>query len=93
MKFMVSFSLNPATRDSAIARFKATGGQPPKGARLLSRWTASDLSGGHLLVESEDARAMTEFALMWTDLIDLKIVPVVDDPELIDVLNRPRKAA
>ena len=90
MKFMVSFSLNPTTRDAAIARFKATGGQPPKGARLVSRWTASDLSGGYLLVESDDAKAMTEFALMWTDLIDLKIEPVVDDPELTEVLNRAR---
>jgi hypothetical protein len=91
MKFMMTFSLNPATRDEAIARFKATGGQPPKGAKLVTRWTASDLSGGFLLVESDDAKAMTEFALMWTDLIDLKIVPVVDDPELVEVLNRPRK--
>ena len=42
-------------------------------------------------MESDDAKALSAFALMWTDLIDLKIMPVVDDPELMDVLNRPRK--
>ena len=38
MKFMVTFSIKPETkgRDEAIARFKATGGRPPKGARTTS---------------------------------------------------------
>jgi hypothetical protein len=90
MKFMVTFSIDPQTRtrDEAIARFKATGGMPPKGATLIKRWTAADMSGGFVVVESDDAGALTEFALMWTDLIGIRIVPVVEDGELIEVLNR-----
>jgi len=90
MKFIVTFGIKPEykSRDEAIARFKATGGQPPAGAKLVSRWTAADFSGGFLLVESDDAKALTEFSLMWTDLIDIRIIPVVDDAELIDVLQR-----
>jgi len=36
MKFMLTFTLKPETkgRDEAIARFKKTGGQPPKGVKL-----------------------------------------------------------
>ena len=90
MKFIVNYSLTPATRDEAIARFKATGGLPPKNVTLIGRWTQSDFSGGFALVETADAKALTEFALMWTDLIDIKVVPVIDDPELNDVLSRPR---
>ena len=93
MKFIVTFSIKPETksRDEAIARFKATGGQPPAGATLLGRWTAADFSGGFLLVESDDAKALTEFSLMWTDLIEIRIVPVLEDAELVDVLQRAAK--
>jgi hypothetical protein len=42
MKFMLTFTLQPATRNEAIARFLKTGGQPPKGAKLLGRWTSAD---------------------------------------------------
>jgi hypothetical protein len=90
MKFMLRFELNLATRDQAIARFKATGGMPPKGAKLVSRWLASDFSGGFILLESDDAKALSEYALMWTDLVPMKIVPVIDDPEVHEVLGRPR---
>jgi hypothetical protein len=48
MKFMPTFAMKPETkgRDEAIARFKTTGGQPSKGAKLIGRWTAADFSGG-----------------------------------------------
>jgi hypothetical protein len=90
MKFMMTFSLKPETkgRDEAIDRFKRTGGQPPAGAKLLGRWTAADFSGGFDLLESEDAKALVEFALMWSDLMELRIVPVLEDAELNDVLQR-----
>jgi uncharacterized protein DUF3303 len=93
MKFMLTFSLKPDTkaRDEAIGRFKATGGRSPKGAKLLGRWTAADFSGGFDLLEADDVRALTEFSLIWSDLMELKIVPVIEDSELGEVLNRSRK--
>jgi hypothetical protein len=55
MKFMLTFTLQPATRNEAIARFlkTVTGGQPPKGAKLLDRWMSTDLSKGYDLLESD----------------------------------------
>ena len=90
MKFMLTFAIRPDTkgRDEAIARFKKTGGQPPKGVKLIGRWTAADFSGGFDLLESEDVKALTEFALMWSDVMELKLVPVIEDTELSDVLQR-----
>ncbi|HUI94885.1 MAG TPA: DUF3303 family protein [Xanthobacteraceae bacterium] len=89
MKFMLTFNLKSdvTSRDEAIARFKATGGQPPKGVRLLGRWTAADFSGCDLL-ESDDAAALTAFCLMWSDLMELRLVPVVEDGELVQALGR-----
>jgi hypothetical protein len=93
MKFIVTFGIKPETksRDEAIARFQNTGGQPPAGTTLLGRWTAADFSGGFLLVESDDAKSLTEFSLMWTDLIEIRIIPVLEDAELVDVLQRLAK--
>jgi hypothetical protein len=93
MKFMLIFSIKPEAkgRDEAIARFKATGGQPPKGVKLLGRWTAADFSGGFDLLDSDDVKALTEFSLMWSDVMELKIVPVIEDADLGEVLSRQRK--
>jgi uncharacterized protein DUF3303 len=92
MKFMLTFAIRPETkgRDEAIARFKKTGGQPPKGVKLLGRWTEADFSGGFDLLESDDVKALTEFALSWSDVMALKLVPVIEDAELSDVLQRRR---
>src|SRR5205814_6449546 len=85
MKFMLTFAWKPglpgALRDEGIARFRKTGGQPPKGAKLLGRWTRTDFAGGFDLLESDDPQALTEFALTWGDLMDLSLIPVVEDAE------------
>jgi uncharacterized protein DUF3303 len=88
MKFMLTFTLQPATRNEAIARFLKTGGPPPKGAKLLGRWTSTDLSKGYDLLESDDPSSLTELALQWSDLMEMHIVPVVEDKELGEVLKR-----
>jgi len=90
MKFMLTFTMKPEAkgRDEAIARFKKTGGQPPKGAKLLGRWTAADFSGGFDLIEGDDVKALTEFSLMWSDVMELRLVPVIEDAQLSDVLGR-----
>lgn len=93
MKFMLSFAWKPDRKAQAegIARFQKTGGQPPKGVKLLGRWTRADFHGGYDLVESDDARALCEFALMWSDLMDLTIVPIVEDAELSEALKRGQR--
>jgi len=70
MKFMLSFTLPPVTRDEAMARFLETQGQPPPGVTLLGRWTQCDLCGGFVLLESADPTALTAFAHAWSDLLE-----------------------
>ncbi len=90
MKFILTFAMTPqsGSRDEAIARFKKTGGLPPKGATLIKRWVAADFSGGFVLLESNDPLALTHFGLQWSDVCALRIVPVVEDEELVEVLKR-----
>jgi hypothetical protein len=93
MRFMMTFDWSPdtKTRSEAIARFRATGGLPPKSAKLLGRWTRADFSGGYDLLETEDPQALAEFALLWSDLMQLRIVPVLEDGPLTEVLARAER--
>jgi hypothetical protein len=93
MKFMLTFYWKPdtKTRDEGIARFRKIGGQPPKGVTLLGRWTRADFSGGFDLLQSDDPQALAEFALMWSDLMELTIAPVLEDEQLSEVLQRMGK--
>ena len=90
MKFMMTFRWKPNTaeRGEAIARFQKTGGKPPEGAKLLGRWTKADLSGGFDLLETDDPKLLAEFASMWSDLMELSIVPVLEDQELSEVFQK-----
>lgn len=90
MRSMITFSIKPEAkgRNEAIGRFRQTGGHPPKGAKLLGRWTAADFSGGFALIETDDVGALTEFSLMWSDAMKLRIVPVLEDAALNEVLAR-----
>lgn len=90
MKFMMTFTWtpDPQRRAEAFARFKRTGGLPPEGVKLLGRWTQADLSGGFDLIETDDPGKLAEFSYQWSDLMELKISPVLEDAQLGAVLER-----
>jgi hypothetical protein len=90
MKFILTFAWAPdkATQEEGIGRFLAAGGMSPEGARLLGRWTRLDFSGGFVLLECDDPRPLTEMALQWSDLMSLELIPVIEDAELSEVLQR-----
>ncbi|KWR75991.1 DUF3303 domain-containing protein, partial [Cupriavidus sp. IDO] len=66
-------------------------GLPPEGIQLLGRWTSADLGSGFDLLETDDAAKLTEFAYQWSDLMELEIMPVLEDAELATVLGRIAK--
>ena len=90
MQFILTFTIPPVPHDKAIARFLETGGQPPSGVRLLGRWTQLDLCGGMILLESDDPQALTAFAHAWSDVVELTLVPVLEDRALSEVLKQAR---
>jgi hypothetical protein len=93
MKFMMTFDWAPDTqaRAEGITRFQKTGGAPPEGVKLLGRWTRTDLSGGCVLLETDNASKLFEFAYQWGDLMNLETSPVLDDTELAAALQTAAK--
>jgi hypothetical protein len=84
MKFMVTFTLQPDAekRSLGISRFKKIGTKVPAGTKFIGRLTRADLSGGFVLLEADDAKALADFAYDWSDLMELAITPVVEDQGL-----------
>lgn len=86
MIFMTMYRWSPENRNAVIERFQKTGGLPPPGIKLLSRWT--DVAGGRgfTLTESNDPIAMSKFSHDWSDLMSFEMIPVLDDEQLGKVL-------
>jgi len=68
MKFMTTWSLEPAHRKQATARFLETGGSPPTGVKMLGRWHGP--AGGFVLAETSDIKALYEWLGQWSDLLE-----------------------
>jgi hypothetical protein len=88
MKFMTTWSAKPETLREAVGRFLAGQGMPAAGVTLLGRWHSADLSGGFSLFESDNPVAIYETSAVWADLLDMKIVPVVEDAEAGPILAK-----
>jgi hypothetical protein len=78
MKYMVTWKISPSNYKAAVKRFLKTGAPAPKGMKTLGRWHTAGSSRGFHLVEGSDA-ALAEINAEWADLLDLQVVPVVED--------------
>jgi hypothetical protein len=78
MKYMVTWKISPSNYKAAVKRFLKTGAPAPKGMKTIGRWHTAGSSRGFHLVEGSDA-ALAEINAEWADLLDLQVVPVVED--------------
>lgn len=81
MKFLSTWSIRPGCMPEAVDRFLAGQAQPLEGVTLLGRWHKVDLSGGVSLSETDDPKALYEFAAMWSDLLEIHSSAVVEDAD------------
>jgi hypothetical protein len=87
MLFMIEYSIRPEHRDAAQARFKATGGPPPSGAKMVGRWHSIAGLGGFVLAEGTDPVALGKWMQEWTDVLTFTVTPVNDDQHTMQVLG------
>jgi hypothetical protein len=85
MKFMLTYSIDPAHNRAAITRFIKTGAPPPGSVKMLGRWHAGQQ--GYILVENSDAKGIFEWISQWADLLTFTATPVVEDEEAAKVLQ------
>ena len=76
MLFLNIYSYKEGKREEIIAQRLEKGRGTPEGTKVLGEWTALDGSGGYMLFETDNPDYM--WTMMWNDLLDMEIVPVID---------------
>jgi hypothetical protein len=89
MKFISTWTFPTGLIGEARKKFLETGGKPPEGIKLLGRWHGMD-GRGFAISEATDAKLMFEWYDQWSDVLELKITPCVEDAELGAVLASRR---
>ncbi len=86
MKFLISWQIHEGKIDETLAMFSAMTveqEQSMMGDRLkmLGRWHDLVRGTGVAVVESDDAVAVSAYAMNWSSQMELDIVPVIDDDQ------------
>ncbi len=66
----------------------ATGGMPPEGVSMLSRYHNLDGTGGFAILDTTDSAALADYALDWNGLIKIEITAIMDDETISSVLPK-----
>ena len=88
MLFKFAWQHSTSTRDTTIKKFMETGGMPPEGVTMLSRYHNVDGSGGFAIAETDSSAALADWALDWNGLIDVTITPIMDDETISGALGK-----
>ncbi len=96
MKFMLLYKLHPEKRHDVLKGFAEMSPDDEKNGMggqvtLIGRWHDIVSSKGVAIFESDNAQAISNWALNWNSVMDLEISPVLDDAETRD-LGKKRSA-
>lgn len=87
MTYVMTWTYPPERRDEIQARFKQTGGPPPEGAKMISRWHRIGGGQGVCIAETDDPVALAKWAQDWNDLMQFEIYPALDDQTAASVIS------
>ncbi len=81
-KLMCVWSVAPENWKAAARRLQESAPKPGPGVRIIGRWHEVGTGKGYTLLEADDMVALSRLTAQWSDLVDQKLVPVVDDEEM-----------
>ena len=90
MKFMISWRIQQDKKHDAIKLFsQMTKDDDKKDSgdkiNVIGRWHDMASGTGVAICESDDAKALSGWALNWNSILDMNIVPVLDDDEAREI--------
>ncbi|MCS3838326.1 hypothetical protein HNR03_002934 [Pseudomonas sp. JAI111] len=86
MLFIVSWSISPENRNTAIQRFLKTGGAPPEGVKMHGRWHAVGGSNGFGIAEASDLVQVQKWVLEWNDIMKMEVHAALTDAQMAPLL-------
>jgi hypothetical protein len=88
MLFMIIEHFRDRNPRPLYQRFREKGRMMPEGLKYVGSWIESNFDRCFQLMECDDAGAIQEWVLVWGDLADFEIVPVVPSKETAELVNR-----
>jgi hypothetical protein len=88
MKVMSTYTIRPGSVPEAARRFLAGKANPQSGVKILGRWHKADGSGGFTLSETDNPALLYEFAVSWTDVLEIHSNVVIEDAEASPALAK-----
>ena len=86
MKLMCVWSVAAENWKASVKRLQEADPKPQRGVKVLGRWHEVGTGKGYTLLEVDDLVAVSRLSAQWSDLVDQKLVPVVDDDEIKQAL-------
>lgn len=93
MLFMTVFTYQPQARDEVMRRRVEKGPMMPNGMKLLGEWSHVGSGRVFRLIDVEDAAALPEATLPWTDIGSLDVYPVMEVEKILPRLKDRLAAA
>jgi len=62
--------------------------RPGPGVKMLARWFSPTFDVIYVVVETDDARLISEWLLHWTDFATHDITPVIEDADVAQLLAK-----
>ena len=87
MLFVTTVRTPSSSYRAVMEKFKAGGGPPPAGVKMIGRWHRADGSGAVVVAEADDAVALAKWAAEWADVLSIETVPVLTDADMAAVLS------
>ena len=87
MLFMVIEKYKNGNARAIYARSKEKGRMLPDGLKYVDSWVEATLGRCFQLMECDDPRLFQEWVVLWQDLVDFEIVPVVPSKQTAETIN------
>jgi hypothetical protein len=91
MKFMLTWRVHPQARQETLKGFSQMSAEDDQhdtgsGVKMIGRWHDLAKMEGVAIFESDDAKAISSWALNWNPHLDItNLTPVLDDDEAREV--------
>ena len=87
--YMIDFKCDQeAYKVFATMTLEELDGEFLEGSKKLARYHDLTTGSGIVIVEADDPTLVIEFANGWSEVCNSAIVPVVDDEQAMEILNR-----
>lgn len=62
--------------------------RPGPGVKMLGRWFSPTFDVIYVVVETDDAKLVSQWLLQWADFSSYELTPVIDDADVAQLLTK-----